>query len=145
MQAHLAQNYTTLYNINCSSNFQKHSSMIWCNSQTLVILVYFPKKISFWPRAIRAKTMQPYSQDLIFLIEVAIWGAIVRTKQFWSIFCKNSFLGKQLAANLGQNYAALNLMISSKNLFEISQDDGVDQIDISDGSHCSSKIFFCDK
>ena len=40
IQAHLAENYTTNY----SRNFQKHSSMVWCNSQTLDIFVTFQKK-----------------------------------------------------------------------------------------------------
>ena len=39
IQAHLAENYAT----NCSRDFQKHSSMMWCSSQTLVIFVTFPK------------------------------------------------------------------------------------------------------
>ena len=43
----LAQNCTMLYQINCSRDFQKHSSMIWCNSQTLVIFVNFPKRFLF--------------------------------------------------------------------------------------------------
>ena len=29
---------------------QKHSIMLWCDSQTLIILANFPKKISFWTR-----------------------------------------------------------------------------------------------
>ena len=43
----LAQNWTMLYQINCSRDFQKHSSMMWCNSQTLVITVNFLKKFLF--------------------------------------------------------------------------------------------------
>ena len=43
----LAQNCTMLYQINCSRDFQKYSSMMWCNSQTLVIFVNFPKKFLF--------------------------------------------------------------------------------------------------
>ena len=43
MQDHLAENYTT----NCSRGFQKHSSIMWCNSQTLVIFVTFLKRLLF--------------------------------------------------------------------------------------------------
>ena len=51
IQAHLTQNYAT----NCSRGFQKHSSMMWCNSYTLVIFVNFPKKFSFWARGNQGK------------------------------------------------------------------------------------------
>ena len=43
IQAHLAENYTT----NCSRDFQKHSSIMWCNSQTLVIFVTFLERFLY--------------------------------------------------------------------------------------------------
>ena len=43
----LAQNCTMLHQINCSRDFKKYSSMMWCNSQTLVTFVNFPKKFFF--------------------------------------------------------------------------------------------------
>ena len=63
--SNLTQNYISLYHINCSKHIQKHFNMIWCNSQTLVILVNFPKKLFFGLGAIREKIIQLYSQELL--------------------------------------------------------------------------------
>ena len=47
-----------IYTTNCSREFQKHSSMMWCNSQTLVRFVNFPEKLLFRPVSIQAKMVQ---------------------------------------------------------------------------------------
>ena len=39
--------FWAIYTTNCSREFQKHSSMMWCNSQTLVRFVNFPEKLLF--------------------------------------------------------------------------------------------------
>ena len=61
IQAHLAQNYRT----NCSRDFKKYSSKMWCNSETLVIFVNFPKNSLFGLVAIQTKIMQLYTHDLL--------------------------------------------------------------------------------
>ena len=45
--------------------FQKHSSMMCCNSQILVIFVNFPKNSFFRPVAVQAKMVEPYPHDLL--------------------------------------------------------------------------------
>ena len=63
--SNLDHNYTTLYHINCSRNLQKHSIIMWCISQILVILVKFSKKSVFGRGAIRANIMQPQSHNML--------------------------------------------------------------------------------
>ena len=46
------------------SEFQKYSGMMWCNSQTLVILVSSQKNSLLRLGAILEKNMESYSHDL---------------------------------------------------------------------------------
>ena len=47
------------------SESQKHSRMMWCNSQALVILVNPPKKFLYGVGAILEKIIESYSHDLL--------------------------------------------------------------------------------
>ena len=64
------------------SEFQKHSHMMWCNSQVLVILVNSPKNSLCGLGATVEKIMESYSHDLLCdnLFEMTQHDGIQQTK-----------------------------------------------------------------
>ena len=96
------------------SEFQKHSHMMWCNSQTLVILVNSPKNSLFGLGAILEKIMEPYSHDLLCdnVFEMTQHDRIQQTKamlvnfpkkfSFWEVTCTQ--IGPKLCNFLSHDF-----------------------------------------
>ena len=99
------------------SEFQKHFHMMWCNSQTLVILVNSQKNSLFGLGAILEKIMESYSHDLFYdnFVETTQHDGIQQTQAMLVKFPKKFPFREVTCTQIGPNLCNL---LSHDFLFE---------------------------